>query len=166
MGYEYELLQRFAKTLGVDVEIKVSKDIDEMFRMLENGEGDLIAFNLTVTGSRKEKADFNIAKFEMEQSQLALENQIIIQQNKTKMVLAKIESYTAQHQANNRLIEQTRSLVEAEKKLFSFGESSLFLVNYREQSFLKLLEKRATLEKKINASIAELTYESGLLMSN
>ena len=61
MGYEYELLQRFAKTLGVDVEIKVSKDIDEMFRMLENGEGDLIAFNLTVTGSRKEKADFTIS---------------------------------------------------------------------------------------------------------
>ncbi len=60
MGYEYELLQRFAKTLGVDVEIKISKDIDDMFRMLENGEGDLIAFNLTVTGSRKEKADFTI----------------------------------------------------------------------------------------------------------
>jgi membrane-bound lytic murein transglycosylase F len=60
MGYEYELLQRFAETLGVDVEIKISKDIDEMFKMLENGEGDLIAFNLTVTGSRREKADFTI----------------------------------------------------------------------------------------------------------
>lgn len=60
MGYEYELLKRFAETLGVDVEIKISKDIDEMFKMLENGEGDLIAFNLTVTGSRKKKVDFTI----------------------------------------------------------------------------------------------------------
>jgi membrane-bound lytic murein transglycosylase F len=58
MGYEYELLKRFAEKLGVDVEIKISKDIDQMFDMLEKGEGDLIAFNLTVTRARKQKADF------------------------------------------------------------------------------------------------------------
>lgn len=58
MGYEYELLKRFAKRLGVDVEIKVSKNLDEMFELLEKGEGDLIAFNLTVTKKRKEKVDF------------------------------------------------------------------------------------------------------------
>jgi len=60
MGYEYELLKRFAEKLGVDVEIKMSKDIDKMFEMLQKGEGDLIAFNLTVTGKRKEKVDFTV----------------------------------------------------------------------------------------------------------
>ncbi|PID57464.1 MAG: lytic transglycosylase F [Ignavibacteriae bacterium] len=58
MGYEYELLKRFAKRLGVDVEIKISKNLDEMFKLLEKGEGDLIAFNLTVTKKRLEKVDF------------------------------------------------------------------------------------------------------------
>ena len=58
MGYEYELLQKLGKRLGVEVEIKISRDIKEMFEMLENGEGDLIAFNLTVTNGRREKADF------------------------------------------------------------------------------------------------------------
>lgn len=111
---------------------------------------------------RKQRADYGIAKFEMEQSNLELKQQTIVQQNKIKLVIAKIESYTEQLKANNKLIEQTRLLVNAEKRLFSFGESSLFLVNYREQSFLKLLEKRAALEKKINASIAELTFESGI----
>lgn len=58
MGYEYELLKRFADRLGVDVEIVVSKDINEMFDLLDRGVGDLIAFNLTVTNERKEKVDF------------------------------------------------------------------------------------------------------------
>lgn len=58
MGYEYELLKRFADRLGVDVEIVVSKDINEMFELLDKGVGDLIAFNLTVTNERKSKVDF------------------------------------------------------------------------------------------------------------
>ncbi len=58
MGYEYELLQRLGDRLGVDVEIIISKDIDEMFKLLEDGVGDLIAFNLTVTNDRKDIVDF------------------------------------------------------------------------------------------------------------
>ncbi|MCB9209459.1 MAG: transporter substrate-binding domain-containing protein [Ignavibacteriales bacterium] len=71
MGYEYELLKRFADRLGVDVEIKVSKDINEMFDLLEKGEGDLIAFNLTVTKERKEKFDFT--------SYFNITNQVLVQ---------------------------------------------------------------------------------------
>lgn len=58
MGFEYELLNKFSKRLGVGVEIKLFKDIDEMFQYLEEGKGDLIAFNLTVTKERKERFDF------------------------------------------------------------------------------------------------------------
>jgi membrane-bound lytic murein transglycosylase F len=58
MGYEYELLQRLGKKLGVEVEIKISKNLDTMFDLLEKGEGDLIAFNLTVTNERRDKVEF------------------------------------------------------------------------------------------------------------
>ncbi|MDX1699606.1 MAG: transporter substrate-binding domain-containing protein [Melioribacteraceae bacterium] len=58
MGFEYELLQRLGDRLDVDIELIVSKNINEMFELLEKGVGDLIAFNLTVTNDRKEKADF------------------------------------------------------------------------------------------------------------
>ncbi|MEE9431008.1 MAG: transporter substrate-binding domain-containing protein [Melioribacteraceae bacterium] len=58
MGYEYELLQRLGKQLGVKVEIKVVKSIDEMIEKLNSGEGDLIASNLTVTNNRKQLLDF------------------------------------------------------------------------------------------------------------
>ena len=54
MGYEYELVKRLADHLGVEIEIKIVRNIDQMIEMLDSGEGDLIAFNLTVTNNRKE----------------------------------------------------------------------------------------------------------------
>ncbi len=58
MGYEYELLQRLGKSLGVDVEIKVKSSINEMITGLNNYEGDIIAFNLTVTKERTKQVAF------------------------------------------------------------------------------------------------------------
>ncbi len=46
MGYEYELLQRFAEHIGVDLEIVVTDDLEQLFTMLQQGEGDLVAQNL------------------------------------------------------------------------------------------------------------------------
>ncbi len=58
MGYEYELLQRLGKYLNLKIEIKVESKIDKMFKMLNSGEGDLIAFNLTVNKERQKKVAF------------------------------------------------------------------------------------------------------------
>lgn len=59
MGYEYELVKRYADHLGVELEILVVNEIDKMFDMLNNGEGDIIAFNLTVTKERGERVSFS-----------------------------------------------------------------------------------------------------------
>jgi len=58
MGYEYELLKRLAKDLELELEIKVVHNIDEMIGMLNRGEGDLIAYNLTVNKQRTEIVSF------------------------------------------------------------------------------------------------------------
>ncbi len=58
MGYEYELLQRLAKHLGVELSVKLSRNLDELFKMLNQGEGDVIAYNLTVTPKRKNRVSF------------------------------------------------------------------------------------------------------------
>jgi len=52
-GFDYELARDFARSLGVDLEIRLLDDVDKMFEMLNNGDGDLIASNLTVTTARK-----------------------------------------------------------------------------------------------------------------
>ncbi len=60
MGYQYELLKILANELGVKLEVKVENDINENFRMLRNGECDIIAINLTVTKERSKIIDFTI----------------------------------------------------------------------------------------------------------
>lgn len=59
MGYEYELLNRFAKSLGVALEIKIIPDVNAMFDLLDKGEGDIIACNLAVTKDRMKSAKFS-----------------------------------------------------------------------------------------------------------
>ena len=58
MGFEYELVKKLAEYFNVALEVKVIRSIEEMFEMLNSGEGDLIAFNLTITKKRLEIVDF------------------------------------------------------------------------------------------------------------
>ncbi|MGB6035864.1 MAG: transporter substrate-binding domain-containing protein, partial [Cryomorphaceae bacterium] len=59
MGFEYELLQRFAKSIGVELEMQLIPDVNTMFDILNKGEGDIIACNLAITSDRQEKAAFS-----------------------------------------------------------------------------------------------------------
>jgi membrane-bound lytic murein transglycosylase F len=63
MGYEYELLQRFARSIKVDLKIKVITGVEEAFNTLNKGEGDIIAFPLTITPERKKYLTFTNSHF-------------------------------------------------------------------------------------------------------
>jgi len=67
MGYEYELLQRLAANLKVELKIKLISGIEEAFDKLNRGEGDLIAFPLTITQERAEYVSFTNAFFTTQQ---------------------------------------------------------------------------------------------------
>ena len=60
MGFEYELLKDFAKYLGVDLEVHVAQNMDNIFKQLARGEIDIVAANLTITKERNEKLGFSI----------------------------------------------------------------------------------------------------------
>lgn len=60
MGFEYELLEDIASQLDLKLALVVSKNIDSVFSLLNSGKGDLIAYGLTITSSRKEIIDFTI----------------------------------------------------------------------------------------------------------
>ena len=67
MGYEYELLQRLASELKVDLKIKLISGIEEAIDKLNRGEGDVIAFPLTITKERAEYVSFTNAFFNTQQ---------------------------------------------------------------------------------------------------
>lgn len=58
MGFQYELAQGFAKSLGVELKVKVYNSEVELVDALLNDEGDLIAYNLGITNERKKELIF------------------------------------------------------------------------------------------------------------
>ncbi len=58
MGFEYDMLNRLAKSIGVELEIVLAKNVDSVIPMLNRGDGDIIAMGFTITGKRKEEISF------------------------------------------------------------------------------------------------------------
>lgn len=54
MGYQYELSQQFAEELGVKLRIKTARTPIQLVEMLQQGEGDLIAYTLPITKRGKD----------------------------------------------------------------------------------------------------------------
>lgn len=59
MGFEYEMLQQFSESIGVELEVKVVKNLDSLIYMLNHGEGDIIACNYTITKERGKQISFS-----------------------------------------------------------------------------------------------------------
>lgn len=58
MGFEYELLSDFCKSTGIELELKLAKNLDDVFWQLNNGDVDIVAANLTITKERLTKVNF------------------------------------------------------------------------------------------------------------
>jgi membrane-bound lytic murein transglycosylase F len=67
MGYEYELLKLLASHLNVALKIKVTSGIENAIERLNNGEGDILAFPLTVTKNRTRSVAFTKPHFNVHQ---------------------------------------------------------------------------------------------------
>lgn len=58
-GYEYEMLEAYAKHLGVALELVVNEDYEKALADLEHGKVDLIAMGIKVIGERTRQVDFS-----------------------------------------------------------------------------------------------------------
>ncbi len=59
LGYEYEMLKKFTEHQGWHLKIKLVENIDSLFDCLNRGEGDLVAYSMTVTNERRQIVDFS-----------------------------------------------------------------------------------------------------------
>lgn len=58
MGFQYELCQQFARSLGVKLTVKVAHSTAQLISMLRRGEGDLIAYHLPITKEWKDSVAY------------------------------------------------------------------------------------------------------------
>jgi membrane-bound lytic murein transglycosylase F len=110
MGFEYEVLKEFANELGVELEIKIVNDLDELTQLLNDGEGDIIACNYTVTKERCKLIDFSLPTMRS--------NQVLIQRKPKGW--EKMKTY----QLREKLLTDPSQL--AHKKINVWRNSSYF----------------------------------------
>jgi membrane-bound lytic murein transglycosylase F len=67
MGLQYELASRFCEEVGLTMDIVIENDLEKSFRMLLEGEGDIIAHGLTITKARRQIIDFTEPHYEIRQ---------------------------------------------------------------------------------------------------
>lgn len=60
MGFEYEILSKFAKSMDLKLIVKPVSDLTSIIDSLNNMKGDIIASNLTTTKERREKVEFTL----------------------------------------------------------------------------------------------------------
>lgn len=109
------------------------------------------------------RGEFKIAKLKMEEIKIA-------QSQKTLLVAVKVKSYFNEFQTlrNQVLLQRSmlnnfEKLLKAEETLFQNGESSLFLINSRENKVFEAERKLIELKTKYYKTIYALQWSAGLL---
>lgn len=105
---------------------------------------------------RKERGNFQIAKFKLQDAEfdLQFENQVL--RNKIEYQLEEISSLKNQIAIANELVANFKTMLDSEERLFSFGESSLFIINARENSLLSTSLQQIDTQVKFCVSNSDL----------
>lgn len=85
---------------------------------------------------RKERGALRLADIKLREAEWELENQRWVLSNKIDAVYAELANLGDQRDLSVQIRENYQKLLSAEERKFSFGESSIFLLNSREQSLI------------------------------
>lgn len=112
---------------------------------------------------RKERGDVQLTKIKWENTNYERKNKNVELLNKTKASLNEFNSYKTQVTLYARNVDNYERLWDSERKLFERGESSLFMINSREMSYINAQIKLNELKNKREKAALETRYAFGLL---
>jgi outer membrane protein TolC len=105
---------------------------------------------------RKERGSLKLAKFKVQETQFALELEKVQLTNKINAQKIEIRSLLKQKKLAKDLVQDNTTMLKSEERLFSFGESSLFLINTRENNLVSAQLAAIALENRFYVSNSEL----------
>lgn len=76
MGFQYEIAEQFASSLGLKLKIKTGKNVEDLIQMLQNQEGDFIAYPLPITNVYKDSVIYC--------GEEIITHQVLVQKNTSK----------------------------------------------------------------------------------
>ncbi|MEB8328570.1 TolC family protein [Flavobacteriaceae bacterium KMM 6897] len=140
----------------IDLEYNFITETPELINSLENQnyKGG-VNFQLPLF-LRKERGDLKLAKYKLQDAQYELDNTQIELKNKIVAIYRELESFEIQNKLIADIVENYRALLKAEERKFSFGESSVFLINARESKLIDSELKKNQVQNKFFTTKAKL----------
>jgi outer membrane protein TolC len=105
---------------------------------------------------RKERGSLQLAKYKIQDTKLTLDLERIQLKNKINAQQTEIRSIEKQLQLITELIKDNNQMLQSEERLFTLGESSIFLLNSRENNLVSIQLTQLGLENRFLNSNAEL----------
>lgn len=105
---------------------------------------------------RKERGGLQLAKFKIQDTQYSLDLERVQLKNKINAQQTEINSLERQRKLISDLVKDYNIMLSSEERLFSFGESSIFLINSRENNLVSSKLSELSLENRYLISNAEL----------
>ena len=105
---------------------------------------------------RKERGNLKLAKYKVQESQFELDLEKVQLSNKIAAQKIEIQSLIKQKTFINELVNDNLQMLNSEERLFSFGESSMFLINTRENNLVTAQLSEIVLENRFYISNSEL----------
>ncbi|BFP41592.1 TolC family protein [Flavobacteriaceae bacterium GF1] len=105
---------------------------------------------------RKERGDLKLAKFKLRDAQFERDNAQVEIQNKVLAIYRELDSFLEQNRLIDNIVRDYNTLLSAEERKFSFGESSLFLINTRESRLIDAELKQNDVQNKFFTTKAKL----------
>lgn len=105
---------------------------------------------------RKERGALKMARFKLQDAQLERDNAQLSIRNKVSAIRYELASFERQNTLIDDIVGNYERLLQAEERKFSFGESSLFLINSRERSLIDARLKANEVQNKYLMAKAKL----------
>ncbi|MBD3861919.1 TolC family protein [Olleya marilimosa] len=162
--------------LDVDRQLKANKllpVIDAQYNFLSETPDQANSFNASSYKAtinvafplflRKERGDLKLSKLKLQDAQFTFADTQLQIKNKIEAITQELESYKTQNNLIKTIVADYQTLLSAEERKFSFGESSVFLINSRENKLIESQVKAIKVNNKFNVTKAKLFNSLGLV---
>lgn len=112
---------------------------------------------------RKERGSLQLTKYKLQQQRFDLDLERVQLKNKISAHQAEIASLERQLSLIGGLVKDSQTMLNSEDRLFGFGESSMFLINTRENNLVASQLSQIAIENRYFESTAALFRALGKL---
>jgi outer membrane protein TolC len=161
------------KSLDVDTRLKTNNllpKIDVQYNFISPNGNQINSFNSINYKAginfsmplfiREERGDLKLAKIKLQDQKLENNAIKVVIKNKINAIQQELDSYILQNDLTFKIVRDFDVLLKAEERKFFLGESSLFLVNFREEKYIDSKLKAIRLENAFFEAKASLFKEA------